>query len=181
MTDNQPAAAEEKLSLAGRVNGLVRMIEEVLSPGDVASLRRMRWDEVGCPAFWRLIASHLAGEMPPDGRVREEAERRWTVILQALAELRGLHRGGASLGRTLAEAEIAELRVIKLLRADGEPLFDAVRIIAHHLATKAAPVDTTDLARLVLSAGRRDAEEVRRRVARDFYSQLERNQREARL
>jgi len=157
--------------LATTVSSLANAIEKVLSPGDVAALRRLRHGDPSCSAFWRLAATQLASALPEGGPARDEAERRWAVILQAMAEMTGFHAPGRYLGRALASAGIAEQRVLRLLRASGEGLSDAVRVTAHHLASTATPADHTEIARLVLSDGRDDEEPVRRRIARDFYAQ----------
>ena len=157
-------------NLAALIGRLAALIDRQLSPGDVAALRRNRPDSIDAPAFWRIAALELTGSLEPEGPRRDEGERRWAVILQAIAELRGLHNPRRSLGAAMVDAEVAEHRVLRLLRASAEGLFDAVRIIAHHLASKGISVNCTDLAWLVLSDGRSDEESVRRRIARDYYA-----------
>jgi hypothetical protein len=158
---------------------LTLLIDERLSPGDIAALRRMRPDDIGVPVFWRLVASELMVALGPDGSRRDELERRWAVILQALAELRHLRNPRISLGAALADADIAEQRLLKLLRAGGDALSDAIRVIAHHLATKGVPVRAADIAWLVLSDGRTDEEAVRRQIARNYYAAKAREKMEA--
>jgi CRISPR type I-E-associated protein CasB/Cse2 len=167
-------------NLASIVGRLAFMIDERLSPSDVATLRRMRPDDIAAPVFWRIAASELADALAGDGDRRDEQERRWASILQAMAELRGMHDPHSSLGAALVRADVSEQRALKLLRASGDALLDAVRVIAHHLATKGVPVNATDLARLVLSDGRVDEEAVRRRIARDYYAALEKKEAEIR-
>ncbi|MDO8434694.1 MAG: type I-E CRISPR-associated protein Cse2/CasB [Candidatus Binatus sp.] len=164
--EQAPAETSTLASLAGR---LAALISDGLSPGDVATMRRMRPDEIGAPIFWRLAASELAGEFTTEGPRRDRQERRWAVILQAMAEMRHLHDPRKSLGASLADADIAEQRLLKLLRAGDDALFDAVRVIAHHLATRGVATNTADLARLILSDGGPNQESVRRKLARDFY------------
>src|SRR5579875_3457351 len=122
-------------NLASVVGRLAALIDQRLSPGDVAALRRMRVDEISAPVFWRIAASELADSLAGDGPRRDELERRWAAILQAMAEMRGMHDPHSSLGAALAEAEVAEQRVLKLLRASDDALLDAVRVLAHYLAT----------------------------------------------
>jgi CRISPR type I-E-associated protein CasB/Cse2 len=171
--------AHEQPTLAATVNAVAHSIEKVLSPGDVAALRRLRPEDASCAAFWRVVVTLLAPALPNGGPAREDGERRWAVILQAMAEMQGLHAPGARMGRALAAAGLAELRVLKLLRASGDTLFDAVRVTAHYLASTATMGDHVEIARLVLSDGRDDEERVRRQIARDFYTQQERNEKEA--
>ncbi len=163
-----PRGGQDLPGVVGRVAGL---IQNSLSPGDVAALRRMRSEALFSPAFWKLVASHLEPLLPPGGPVRDEQEQRWAVVLGAMAELRGLHRPGRRLGRILGESRYAEGRVLRLLRGRGEVLPGAIRTMAHFLASKGQAVDLTDVARLVLSEGGRNEESVRRQIARDYYSQ----------
>lgn len=146
------------------------MANDRVSPGDLASLRRARFETGGDPAFWRLAMRYLE----PTGWVRTvEDENRWLQILGGMAEMKGLHRGGARLGRVLADAEVAEARVLKLLRAHGEALHTALRAVAHQLASAGHAVDWTGLAELILSDGKTGWEETaRRRIARDYYRTL---------
>ena len=166
-------------NLASVVGRLAVMIDQRLSPGDVAALRRMRPEEIAAPVFWRIAASDLADSLAGDGPRRDEQERRWAAVLQAMAELRGMHDPRSSLGAALVRANVAEQRVLKLLRASGDALLDAVRVVAHHLANKGVPVNAADFARLVLSDGRADEEPVRRRIARDYYGALEKGEAES--
>ena len=76
----------------------------------------------------------------------------------------------------MAEAQVSELRLNRLLRASGEALFDEVRRITRQLVSRGAAVDATDLARLILSDGRSDELSVRQRIANDYYRQLYRQQ-----
>ena len=146
------------------------MDKDIVSPGDLASLRRARFEGSADPAFWRLAMRHLE----PVGLLRdEEDERRWLQILGGMAEMKGLHRTGARPGRVLADADIAEARVLRLLRAHGETLHSVLRAAVHQLASGGRPVDWAGLAELVLSDGKPAWEEkARRRIARDYYRVL---------
>lgn len=175
--EHATALPREERSLGSIVGAVAVSMDRVLPPGDVAALRRLRPGDADCAAFWKLLATHLTGELPAGGAPRDEAERRWAVILQALARMRGLHAPGLRLGRTLAAAGLAEARVLRLLRARHEALADAVRVTAHFLANGAVPSDQAEMAALILSDGRTDEESVRRRIARDFYAQMEKENR----
>jgi CRISPR system Cascade subunit CasB len=174
----QPTALpREERSLGLIVGAVVTSIDRVLSPGDVAALRRLRPGDADCAVFWKLLATHLTDELPAGGPARDEAERRWAVILQALARMRGLHAPGLRLGRTLASAGLAEPRVLRMLRARHDALADAARVTAQFLANGAIPTDHAEIAALILSDGRTDEDSVRRRIARDFYAQMEKESR----
>jgi CRISPR system Cascade subunit CasB len=167
-------AAVPRESLATTIGRLAHAIDELLPPGDVAELRRLAPHDPGCPAFFKLVASVLPdGTLPRDGARRDEAERHWAVVFSCLATLRGLHRPGRRLGHALAYAEVSELRVVRLLRARGEALLDAVAVIARTLAVKGEAVDAAELARLLLDE--QHAEQVRRRIARDYFAKTHEN------
>lgn len=157
-------------AIVGRIAGAIERGE--LSPGDVASLRRLEPHDPSASAFWRVCALFLepAAALPANDPLRADAEKRWAGILNALAILQGCHRPGTPLGSALAEAGYSELRFSRLLRARDDVLLDEIRSGARFLASKAQPADLTDLARLVLSDGRADEETVRRRIARSYYS-----------
>jgi len=72
----------------------------------------------------------------------------------------------------LATAGFSELRFVRLLQADGEQLLDELPSLARFLAAKEIPADWGAAARLILSAGRSDEESARRRLAREYYGVL---------
>lgn len=139
-----------------------------MSTGDRASLRKMRPDDLHQPAFWKLSTGLLQASLPADSSPwRDEQERRWAVVLAVAAAAN--HAPAMRLGAALARANVAEVRLTRLLRARGDQLPDAVRTLAHQLVTAAVPFDFADLAWLVLSEGRDDEERARQQIARDFY------------
>jgi CRISPR system Cascade subunit CasB len=144
-----------------------------IGPGDRGSLRR---ETVG-PAFWRIAVRHLepAGLLGGDDAPwRADQERRWAAILAGLAHSAELHTPRRRLGVALAEADVAEARVLRLARAHGEPLLATVRAVAHQLGSGGQRVDWADFADLILSDGKPWEEEVRRRLCLDFYRTRER-------
>jgi CRISPR type I-E-associated protein CasB/Cse2 len=152
------------------INRIADLIDRRLQPGEVASLRRLKPDDIDSPAFWRIAAVELEQALDASGPLRDRQERRWAVITQALARLDGLHAPGRKLGRALAESDLSEQRFLKLLRAQDRGLLDAVRTVTHYLSTRAVPVDCYEIALLILSDGRSDEDSVRRSIARDYYS-----------
>lgn len=171
MSEHNSQAGDVQAGDLGRLVGhLAHLVARALSPGDVAQLRRMTEADPHCPAFWRIAATALepAGALP-QGALRDEAERRWAVLLNAMALGADLHAPRAPLGRALAQAGYSDLRFVRLLRARGSAFADAARSAARYLAAKATPFDFRDFARLVLSEGRADEETVRRRIARTYY------------
>ena len=159
-------------SLPKLVGALAAELADRSTTGDVAELRRLRTEAPGGSAFWRLVVGRLepAGVLPDaDVPWRLDAEKRWAAILNGMARTVGLHRPGLAVGRALAEAEVSEARVTRLLLAHEATLWDALRVTVHHLGTKAIPFDWAELASLLLSDGRSDEDVVRRRVARSYY------------
>lgn len=162
------------------VRGLTHDIDLRLPPGDVADLRRIRQGALA-PAFWRLLVQHVESAdllvEPSREAVRADQEQRWAVIMSALAQSQGFH-DGTPLGKALAEADVSEMRVMRLLNATDTPLYDLVRTAIHQLASKGATYDPLDIALLVLD---QDAavhasrgEFVRRRIARSYYRYAQR-------
>jgi len=158
--------------LPGAINRIAAGLRHAGAAGDRASLKRLQWDDPSSPAYWRFLTEYVedAGLLPASGERRHDEEVCWAAILAAIAQLAELHRPGRALGDALAVAHFAELRFVRLLRAREHGLLDNVRLTARFLAAKGEYVDCTDLARLVLSAGGRNEEAVRRRIARAFYS-----------
>lgn len=140
---------------------------ERMGPGDRASLRRLRPERIHEPAFWKLTTSTLNHHLPTTPALRDAAEQRWAMILPVLAD--AIHVPGRRLGTALAEVGVSEGRLIRLLRAQGEALEGVVRAVAHQLASAGSPFDHADLAWLVLTEGREDAEKARHQIARDYY------------
>lgn len=139
--------------------------------GTLAELRRLHPDAPGGRAFWRIVVTRLEPDLPV-GDKRDEALRRWAVILRALATLHGLHNPGQRFGTVLAKAGVSEARLNKLLRVSGEALWDAVGAVTHQLGSAGAPVDLTGFAYLVLSDGRPHEREVRQHIANDYYGTI---------
>ncbi len=170
------SSTTSRSSLDSIVRKIARDIDRFLSTGDVAELRRLRPEDPSSPAFWKMIAYRVepGGVLASDGPKRDLQERRWAVLLAGMAEMKGLHATGRRLGSAVASAGVAESRFVRLLRAHDDGLLDAVRLIAHHLASAGEPVDWADLARLVMSDGDTNEEAVRRGIARDYYGTLSR-------
>lgn len=157
------------------MRGLVkRFRSDRTSPGDLAELRRLdprRGTVTTGGAFWRIVVGDLERYDLLDGYADKSALRRWMAILQGLAMVYDLNGEALRLGQAMARAGISEARLIRLLRASGDPLLAHVRPIAHQLRSQAQPVRWADMARLVLSDGRDHADTVRQHIASDYYRQ----------
>ena len=163
-------------SLASLIRQIVSDIADA-GTGDRAELRRLKPDDPGGAAFWSIVVRHLDPELPVGDR-RDDALRRWAVILRALATLTGLHNPGRRFGSVLAQAGVSEARLNKLLRVSGEALWDLVRAVTHQLSSAGMPVDLTGFAYMVLSDGRANEQAVRQHIANDYYDQIFRAEKE---
>lgn len=158
---------ESLRDLVGRIAGTFQRLDA----GDRATLRRTRGDPQREAAFWRVAFS--AG-LPTDEHGDIRQAERWAEVLRALAII-GEHKPGARLGRVLAkptgtEVSFSQLRFERLLRASFDRLPDEIRLVARFLASKEAPVDVTDLARLlILDPESEDGRLCRRHIASDYY------------
>lgn len=172
--DHEDATEPELHTLIHRLSGF---IQNAMSTGDAAELRRMRPSDPSAPAFWKVVVEKLepAGALPEYASNRAERERRWAVILNGLAHLGELHQPGQRFGASLAQAGYSESRLVRLLRSRGEQLLDEARLATRYLVAHRVQTDATRLAWLVLSEGRSDEEEARRGLARDYYRTLTRS------
>jgi CRISPR type I-E-associated protein CasB/Cse2 len=182
MTDTAsvPDVQPREKGFASLVREVCRALDERqdghLSRGDIAALRRE--DGARSPVFYKAAGLFLNAELAKAFGEQEltEAERRWARVVHLLARTAGQHvPGGPKLGAALADANLAEARFVRLLRAEGDAIDAAARAAIAPLVQRAIPFDPVDLAALILSAPdsrfpvRMDGDEIRRRIARDFY------------
>lgn len=180
MSDNPVQYPTNETDVSKEFSGLLfetigrisHAINNRLSTGDIAELKRLNPENPGSPAFWKLIVGcigdegvHLAGE-----KNRDEAERRWAVVLSAMAHMKHLHIHGRKLGEALAEAGYSELRLNRLLRASGDTLRNLTRGMTLFLVSKGQSFDLLDLARLIFSDNNSWSESFRRQIARSYYA-----------
>ncbi len=175
----EPGEGSAVPDLVGLIGRIADLVDRGLPVGDVADLRRMEPGDIGPPALWKLIALVLepAGQMRGTDPGRTLDEQRWASVVNCLAWLRGLHHPGCRLGNVLATSGFSELRFLRILRTAGPALAKAAQGSARWCASRGESVDAVDLARLILSDGRRDEELVRRQIARDYFGQVARGTR----
>ncbi|MGB8930128.1 MAG: type I-E CRISPR-associated protein Cse2/CasB [Anaeromyxobacteraceae bacterium] len=171
MSEAEAKPPSKEVGIASIVGRIAQYVNKGLSPGDVAQLRRITWADANCRAFWRLAAEVLVPDGAiPEGAGRDDAERRWAVILNAIALANGLYAPRRRMGAALADAGFSELRFVRLLRASGPAVGSAAATAVRYLAAKGEPFDFAELALLVLSDGRADEADVRKRLARSYYA-----------
>ncbi len=171
---SEPTPTEPK-SLFEWLGGLPKQVA-ALQPGPRAQLRRWRPGRTELsPAFWRIYVTRPDGEKA--AAIHPKALERIAVLLAALAETDGLHRGheanASSLGRALAQCGFSEARLIRLLEAGDEQRADGLLKAASFLASKAQPFVTTDLVHFACPQGDDALERRRLKIARDFYAALD--------
>jgi CRISPR system Cascade subunit CasB len=173
MTD--PGSSEAEGTLEALMDSLSQMIRRspALTQGDVAALRRMD-PRRPAAAFFKIAGLVLDEHLPGSTKRRRDQETRWAAIVQGLAQLGDRHSRAQRLGFALAEAGFSEHRFARLLTADADQLLDELPLLARLLAAKDVPADWAAAARLILSAGRADEEDARRRLARDYYGAVAR-------
>jgi len=149
-------------ALAGRLSG------SALPTGEHAALRRMDPAAPGRAALtlYRLLADAGIDTSGP------ESEKRWALVVHALALARGRHDRTRRIGAVLAEIGVSEARLNTLLAADFDVLLDLVPRLARRLDASGASADWLPLVRLVLSTGyasqEEQADEARLTIARAF-------------
>lgn len=136
-----------------------------MSAGDQAALRR-GWETGPGPALWRLAIYRLE----PVGLARSvDEERRWAVIAAGLVETRGLPRGGLRFGQAAAEAGVAEMRMLRLLRGHDATLHHSLRGVVSQCAHAGYGFNWLGAALLVLFDGTAGHTRACRSIARDYY------------
>lgn len=160
-----PASTE---SPRRRVVNALRQRLSHADPGTLAALRRAGGSDSPPAAFYRLTVGILDEhdeKLPEAGPLRDRIEARFSVVAAAMAT--GIDfLAPIPLGKALADADIAEMRVLRLLEASEAQLPELVRGMVHQLVQKGQPFDPQELADLVLNP---DSPAPRRRIARDFY------------
>lgn len=164
-------ADAEEITVHRVVGKVAHAIENTLSAGDLAELRRISPDQPFTPALWKLLLAFVPDPWTA-GDDRDEKEGQWAALFMGLSIAAGLHEPRTPLGQALAEAGWSELRFVRLMRDRGPSLVDRVRRLAHYLASKSQHGDWADVAQLLLNQQGEWAERHRRRVSRSYYRTL---------
>jgi CRISPR system Cascade subunit CasB len=154
-------AAYIQRASAGERAALARLQPEALQPHQLAALARA------------LLAAGLAPE-----HWHADTWPRWALIAHGMA-LVG-HNGRQELGRQLAQADVSESRVTKLLTARGSAFTQLLPRVLRLLASKRVAPNWRELGDLVLFEGSSQrsyqvkAEEIRLGIAGPYFSALAR-------
>jgi len=170
-------AGKADSGLAGLIGRLAAVMRNgAVGPGEMAQLRRLDTSSPDQPAFWRIASTWIA----PDRELSADEERRWAIVVGGMARMApNSHIRGRPVGRVLAELSVAEGRMTTLLRARGDAIAPAVRRVAVMLSARGEAVDWTGLAALILTTDKDRGEELRLRIAKDYYSTLAKQKRRA--
>jgi hypothetical protein len=146
-----------------------RLGREDYPAGSLASLRRLRPEAPDGAAFWRLVAEHAPAAFD-SGR----AALVLAAIVRCIAIAHPFHwplSGRRRLGAAMAEADVSEARLLRLLRAGRSELPEELRRLARLMAAKgdAGRFDWGDAFGLLFWAEGKAGERERRAVARDYY------------
>jgi CRISPR system Cascade subunit CasB len=145
-------------------------------PGDRAALARLDPDAPQPQQLAALCRALLAAGMDP-GSWRAETWPRWALIVHGIA-LAG-HRQGR-LGSQLADADVSESRVTKLLTSRGDAFRQLLPRILRLLASKGQSPNWRELGELVLKESSTDradlqaAEALRLQIAGPYFASLSR-------
>lgn len=141
-----------------------RLDHEDFPAAHLAQLRRLDPVRPDGAAFW-LLVNRFAEAALDDKR----AERALAVTVHGMAIAYPFHFAErVSLGTAMAEAQISEARLLRLLRTGPEHLPEEVRRLARLMASKgeAGRFDWHDVFELAFYP---DADWPRRRIAKDYY------------
>jgi CRISPR system Cascade subunit CasB len=139
-----------------------------ISKGDLAELRRIDPKEPFTPALWKILLEYVSDHE----EILPERERRWAILLMAMATCAGLHSYETSFGKALAQAGWSELRFVRLMEARGDNLVKEIRRLAQYMASKNQQADWSDAAWLLFVQDGDKVGDVRQNIARDYYKQL---------
>lgn len=148
-----------------------RRLYSQCATGELAALRRLDPDRPAAGAFFRLLANEV-----PESLARPELRRRWGLVVWAMAQSPDA-LSERPLEQALAQPVgagspvISEARVNRLLAARGVTFRAQLRLIVRMLTSAGVPLPYRDLARFVFAESRdeRTAEELRLRIARDYW------------
>jgi CRISPR system Cascade subunit CasA len=159
-----------------KINLIAHALVYQTSAEDLGWLCRLRMEDVESPQFALLYERFIHHRSDPPNLA---IDRRWTVIIRAMACLAGLHRPYIPLGKAMVRAQVEISRARVLLTARGEDLERVVNVLARQFSQRGTSVNHRDIAELILSDGHDQSicetswsTKVRRRVARDFYASV---------
>jgi CRISPR type I-E-associated protein CasB/Cse2 len=134
----------------------------VINRGDISGLRRMDID-APVPCFWKLMAGVQVDGMPRD-------DRRWAIVVKAMAMMAPNAQSKLSAGAALASSGFSsssDLRITRLLKAEGAAFDDYALSAVRYLASKAVGASWWSLADFLYWPDQKRKQQ----LAKDFYLQ----------
>lgn len=176
-TDTQLSRTEGAIppddSLPGRIARISGLIGGTHFPNaDRAALKRWSPGQPPTLTFYRLWLRSIDADLPAAGQAQA-----WMLVTWGLA-LGVDHQRGRPLGRVLAEGRYSEARLERLLAASEDVLPDVFASMIRFLAAKGESIDWLDGARLLLTQDAEKRESVHGRIARDYFRNLPRTDKE---
>ena len=98
---------------------------------------------------------------------------KWALWIYCAIKAQKLHQDNESLGKSLAEAEYSQMRLLRLLNSNGRSFVKEIISAIHFLRSKGQDLDLKNLSYLIFSTGIKEAEKARFSVSKDFFSNLE--------
>lgn len=149
----------------GRIAGIIA--SERFPTGERAALRRMAPDRPLPLCFYRFAFNHLSLGW-------ERAIDDWTTLVAGIALMSpNAYSSQVGFGRALAEANYSEARLERLLVAGCEVRRTLFLRAVRFLAAKSKPFNWAEGARLLLTESEDKREVLNLRIARDFYSRID--------
>lgn len=138
--------------------------------GAVAKLRRIDEERPSEEDFFNIEALYIdKSGLPRVSGSDREHNRRWTTVVRWNAEAAGLH-SRTSTGRALAEAGLSNQRFERLLNAEDSDVLDATMdSTVRFLRSKRQKFQLTDLAYIYLYPMTPEANDIRRKMAKEYY------------
>lgn len=181
-TDPQTPASDASL---GELVGYFHETLRHLGTGDLANLRRASIHSGYVSAtLYKILNQSASHQHHP--LLQPYHERQWGELLSHMAHDTEQRPQGErrSLGSAMAEADVSELRLTRLLNAPARdeqggregriPLHEELGRTLGILRSKGVLVRWSDVAQLIFSSSEQ-AEKLRRRIARDYYNHLHHN------
>lgn len=155
---------------AAHVPSLAAVIKsEHFATGERAALKRMALDGTAPMALHRFMLRHIDEAWQGERWLSE-----WRALICSLALQRdGGFNPGRPLGKALAKARFSENRLERLLSAKGDTLRRLALRAARQLAAAGIEADWRQFAELLFSRKPEIREDVNRRIARDFYREIQ--------
>jgi len=138
--------------------------------GAIAKLRRIDVEMPIEEDFFKIESAYVdKSGLPRVSESEREQNRRWTTVVRWTAEAAGLHRL-TSTGRALADAGFSNARFERMLNQQDSEVLDAcIDSAIRFLRSKRKPFAMTDFAYLYLWPMTAEANDLRRRMAKEYY------------